>query len=123
MISTPYLLFLGDAPDQLAAKIAQGIKDWRPDNALGQFRLPGCGADLGITDLTLNEALNAGVKTLVIGVANRGGVISESWRKVLIEALEKGLGAVTYRGKMIDIPIVQKARRVIATDDAIRTSH
>jgi citrate lyase subunit beta/citryl-CoA lyase len=39
------------------------------------------------------------------------------------EALEKGLGAVTYRGKMIDIPIVQKARRVIATDDAIRTSH
>lgn len=91
MISTPYLLFLGDAPDQLAAKVAQGIKDWRPDNALGQFRLPGCGADLGITDLTLNEALNAGVKTLVIGVANRGGVISESWRKVLIEALEKGL--------------------------------
>ena len=26
MIETPYLLFLGDAPDQLAAKVAQGIK-------------------------------------------------------------------------------------------------
>ena len=35
------------------------------------------------------------------------------------DALKKGLGAVTYRGKMIDIPIVQKARRVIATADAI----
>ena len=25
MIETPYLLFLGDAPDRLAAKVAQGI--------------------------------------------------------------------------------------------------
>ncbi len=39
MIETPYLLFLGDAPDQLAAKVAQGIKDWRPEYALGQFRM------------------------------------------------------------------------------------
>jgi len=37
MIQTPYLLFLGDAPDQLAAKVAQGIKDWRPQNAVGQY--------------------------------------------------------------------------------------
>ena len=48
MIETPYLLFLGDAPDMLAAKVAIGIRDWRPDNAVGQFRLPGCGADLGL---------------------------------------------------------------------------
>ena len=37
MIQTPYLLFLGDAPDQLAAKVAQGIRDWRPENAVGQI--------------------------------------------------------------------------------------
>ena len=37
MIKTPYLLFLGDAPDQLAAKVAIGIKDWRPENAVAQF--------------------------------------------------------------------------------------
>ncbi len=91
MIKTPYLLFLGDAPDQLAAKVAQGIKDWRPDNSIGQLRLPSCGADLGLKDLSIDEALDAGVKTLVIGVANRGGVISEAWKKVLIEALSKGL--------------------------------
>lgn len=90
MIATPYLLFLGDAPDQLAAKVAQGIKDWRPENAVGQFRLPGCGADLGLKDLSLQEAFDAGAKTLVIGVANRGGVISAAWKKVLIEALELG---------------------------------
>lgn len=89
-IAAPYLLFLGDAPDGLAAKVAQGIKDWRPDLALGQFRMDGCKADLGIPDMSLQEAKEAGAKTLVIGVANRGGVISDGWKAVLKEALEAG---------------------------------
>jgi uncharacterized NAD-dependent epimerase/dehydratase family protein len=90
MIKTPYLLFLGDAPDQLAAKVAQGIKDWRPENAVGQFRLPTCGTTLGLEDMTLEQGLEAGAKTLVIGVANRGGVISAAWKEVLLEALAMG---------------------------------
>ncbi|MDD9719961.1 DUF1611 domain-containing protein [Sulfitobacter sp. PR48] len=90
MIETPYLLFLGDAPDQLAAKVAQGIKDWRPENAVGQFRMAGCKADVGLRDMTLAEAKEAGAKTLVIGVANRGGVISAAWKEVLVEALNMG---------------------------------
>jgi uncharacterized NAD-dependent epimerase/dehydratase family protein len=90
MIETPYLLFLGDAPDQLAAKVAQGIRDWRPDNALGQFRMEGCRADVRLPDMDLAAARAAGAKTLVIGVANRGGVISKEWKKVLVQALEEG---------------------------------
>ena len=90
MIQTPYLLFLGDAPDQLAVKVAQGIKDWRPENAVGQFRMEGCKADLGLQDMTLAHAKAAGAKTLVIGVANRGGVISPAWKEVLIQALGMG---------------------------------
>jgi uncharacterized NAD-dependent epimerase/dehydratase family protein len=70
--------------------VAQGIKDWRPDNAVGQFRMEGCKADMGLTDMTLVEARKAGAKTLVIGVANRGGVISQEWKKVLVMALEEG---------------------------------
>ncbi|WP_371061380.1 N-acetyltransferase DgcN [Rhodosalinus sp. 5P4] len=90
MIETPYLLFLGDAPDPLAAKVAQGIKDWRPENAVGQYRMEGCKADLGLEDMDLAAARAAGAKTLVIGVANRGGVISKAWKKVLVTALEEG---------------------------------
>lgn len=90
MIETPYLLFLGDAPDQLAAKVAQGIKDWRPENVVGQYRMEGCKADMGLPDMDLAEARAAGAKTLVIGVANRGGVISPAWKKVLVAALEEG---------------------------------
>lgn len=90
MIQTPYLLFLGDAPDMLAAKVAIGIRDWRPENAVGQLCLPGCGADLGLTEMTLEQAKTAGAKTLVIGVANRGGHISDAWKEVLVQALRSG---------------------------------
>ncbi|KUF10253.1 N-acetyltransferase DgcN [Pseudoponticoccus marisrubri] len=90
MIETPYLLFLGDAPDGLAAKVAQGIRDWRPENCVGQLRMEGCKADLKLEDMTLEQAKAAGAKTLVIGVANRGGKISQAWKKVLVAALEEG---------------------------------
>ena len=89
-IRSPYLLFLGDAPDMLAAKVAIGIRDWRPERAVGQMRLPGCGADLGLPEMSLEEARDAGAQTLVIGVANRGGVIAESWKAVAREALAMG---------------------------------
>ena len=83
MIETPYLLFLGDAPDALAAKVAQGIRDWRPEAAIGQFRMQGCRADMGLPDMSVAEAAAAGVRTLVVGVANRGGVIAPAWLGVL----------------------------------------
>ena len=90
MIQTPYLLFLGDAADPLAAKVAQGIRDWRPDYAVGQFRMAGCKADMKLPDMTLDQARAAGVKTVVVGVANRGGVISIAWIAVMDAALEAG---------------------------------
>ncbi|MEM0945221.1 MAG: N-acetyltransferase DgcN [Pseudomonadota bacterium] len=90
-LAQPYLLFLGDAPDALAAKVAQGIKDWRPGISVGQLRLPGCKADMGLTEMTVAEARAAGAETLVIGVANRGGTISDAWKAVLIEAMEAGM--------------------------------
>ncbi len=91
MIETPYLLFLGDAPDPLAAKVAQGVRDWRPALAIGQHRMEGCRADMGLPDLGLAEAVAAGARTLVVGVANRGGVISDAWIQVFEEALLVGL--------------------------------
>lgn len=91
MIEAPYLLFLGDAADPLAAKVAQGIRDWRPDAAIGQYRMQGCNADMGLRDMGIAEAAAAGARTLVVGVANRGGVISPAWISVLTEALAHGM--------------------------------
>lgn len=90
-IQQPYVLFLGDAPDPLAAKVAQGIKDWRPGLSIGQITLPGCKADMGLKNLSIKEAVSMRAKTLVIGVANRGGIISDKWKDVLKEAIISGL--------------------------------
>lgn len=104
-LKQPYLLFLGDAADQLAAKVAQGIKTWRPEFCVGQFRLEGCNADVGLDDLTIAQAAQAGAKTLVIGVANRGGIISQEWVAVLLEAIEAGMDiAAGLHNKLTDIP-------------------
>jgi uncharacterized NAD-dependent epimerase/dehydratase family protein len=104
-IEHPYLLFLGDATDQLAAKTAQGIAHWRPEWCLGQLRLPGCNADLGLADLSLEQAVEAGTRTLVIGVANRGGVISEAWVAVLEQALRLGMDlAAGLHNRLADVP-------------------
>lgn len=107
-IKRPYLLFLGDAPDELAAKVARGIVDWRPENAVGQFRMEGCNADMGISDMSLDQGVDAGAKTLVIGVANRGGIISDAWVEVLMEALDKGYDiAAGLHNKLNDIEVLK----------------
>lgn len=112
-LKQPYLLFLGDAADPLAAKVAQGITTWRPDSCLGQLRLPACNADVGLDDLTIEQAAQQGAKTLVIGVANRGGIISQDWISVLIDALEAGMDiAAGLHNRLNDIPqLVECAKR------------
>jgi uncharacterized NAD-dependent epimerase/dehydratase family protein len=111
-IPHPYLLFLGDAPDQLAAKTAQGIAQWRPDWCLGQLRLPGAKADLGLPELEVARAAAEGARTLIVGVANRGGVIDESWLPVLLEALDRGLDLASgLHRKLADVPALAERAR------------
>jgi uncharacterized NAD-dependent epimerase/dehydratase family protein len=90
-IKPPYLMFLGDVKDQLAAKTAHGIVDWRRDWCLGQMRLPGCGADLGIPEMEIAAARAAGARTMVVGVANAGGVLPAHWSGAIVAAIEAGM--------------------------------
>jgi len=109
-LRTPYLLFIGDAPDQLAAKTADGIAFWRPDISLGQFRLPGCKADLRLPDMTLEEAAAAGVKTVIVGTTNRGGVLGEGWEGLLVRAMELGMDLASgLHHRLADIPALRDA--------------
>jgi uncharacterized NAD-dependent epimerase/dehydratase family protein len=89
-IEAPYLMFLGDVPDQLAAKTALGIVDWRPEWCVGQISLPGCKANLGLSDMTIAQAKAAGVRTMVVGVANAGGVLPAHWIASIVEAIKAG---------------------------------
>lgn len=91
MILSPYLLFLADAPDLAWAKTAAGIWQWRRELCAGQLRLPGCGVDLGLPELTAPEAVKRGIRTMIIGVANDGGYISPVWVPSIVDALQAGL--------------------------------
>ncbi|MBM08276.1 MAG: EBNA-1 nuclear protein [Magnetovibrio sp.] len=105
----PYLMFLGDAADQLAAKTAAGVVHWRPELCVGQLRLRGCNADLGIPDMSIEEAVAKGVKTLIVGVANRGGVMSQTWIDVLVDALEHGLDIASgLHSRLIEVPMIEE---------------
>src|SRR5258708_29716128 len=107
-LRTPYLMFIGDAPDQLAAKTAAGVAFWRPEICLGQLRLPGCNADLKLPDMTIEGAANAGVKTVIVGTTNRGGVLGEGWEPLLVQALELGMDLASgLHHRLSDIPILR----------------
>ena len=109
-LKKPYLLFLGDAPDQLAAKTATGIADWRPEWCVGQFRLPGCKADVGLPDIDVDEAIRRGAKTLVIGVVNSGGFLPNTWTDAICDALAKGLDLASgLHGRLQDFPEIKAA--------------
>jgi uncharacterized NAD-dependent epimerase/dehydratase family protein len=60
--------------------------------------------------MTLEAAWQAGARTLVVGVANRGGVISEAWIGVLLQALEFGFDlAAGLHKKLADVPALSEA--------------
>lgn len=109
-VAHPYLLFLGDVPDQLAAKTAMGIVDWRRDWCLGQNRLTGCKAETGLPDLSLQEAREKGAKTLVVGAVNSGGVLPEHWVETIVAALNLGMDVASgLHSRLCDIPAIRQA--------------
>ncbi len=109
-IRQPYLLFLGDVPDALAAKTGLGIVDWRRDWCLGQHRLPGCAADAGLPEMTPTEAASAGVKTMVVGAVNAGGVLPEHWVASIVAALDAGLDVASgLHMRLAEVPEIREA--------------
>ena len=106
----PYLVFLGDARDALAAKAGRGIVSWRREWCLGEMRLDGCRASLGLPHMTPDEAVAAGAETMVIGVANAGGFIPETWIEPIVEALAAGLDVASgMHARLADIAAVRDA--------------
>jgi uncharacterized NAD-dependent epimerase/dehydratase family protein len=94
-LKKPYLVFLGDVGSSAVVKTGQGLVDWCPSDVLGQLRLPGCEMDLGIPDLSIQDAVSGGARSLVIGIAPDGGRIQDGWVETLAEAARSGLDIVS----------------------------
>ena len=111
-IRLPYLLFLGDAWDDLSAKTAIGVFQWRPEACVGQLRLPACVPSVDLPEVSIAEAWERGARTLLLGVVNRGGVFSKEWIDVMVEALETGMDIASgLHARLEDIPAVEEAAR------------
>lgn len=105
----PYALFLGDA-DPLSAKTATGIAYWRRERCVAQVVLPGCSVDLKLPTLSPAAAAAAGARLMIVGVADFGGKISNSWIPTLLEALHAGLDVASgLHQRLADIPALEQA--------------
>lgn len=108
-IPRPYLIFLGDVPDALAAKTGLGVVDWRRDWCVGQWRLPGCKADARLPEMAAAEAAANGAKTMVVGAVNAGGVLPEHWVDSILAALDAGLNVATgLHSRLSDVPAIRE---------------
>jgi uncharacterized NAD-dependent epimerase/dehydratase family protein len=100
-LPAPYLLFLGDVTEPGFAKTAFGLRDWARELCVGEFAMPSGKVSAGLPRLAPREAAARGARSLVIGVANTGGVLKPEWLPSLIEALEAGLDVVSgMHGKL-----------------------
>lgn len=111
-ILAPYLLFLGEADHITYAKTGVGVQYWCPEKCLGQIALEDCQVDLGLPVLTLEKAAELGVKTLMIGVANKGGYIDKKWISTIISALKLGMDVASgLHEKLQSIPEIVEAAK------------
>lgn len=107
-----FLLFLGDVNDRLDAKTACGLLDWAPDRCIGQWRLPSCTVDLGLTEMDFGQARAAGARTLVIGVAPFGGGFAAEWIPPIVSALQAGLNVASgLHVRLESVPAIAVAAR------------
>jgi uncharacterized NAD-dependent epimerase/dehydratase family protein len=109
MLPAPYLLYLGEVKDQVQIKTSRGVAVWRAELCVGQYRLPGGGLDLGLPDMTFEQAKSAGARTLILGVANAGGVLGQKIIADAVAALNAGLNvAAGLHDKLQDIDLIRE---------------
>jgi uncharacterized NAD-dependent epimerase/dehydratase family protein len=101
----PFLLFLGDVYDALAAKLATGLLYWRREDCIGQIKMPDCRVLIDLPDIDLAKAIELGVKTFVVGVTNSGGILNPSWHPYILSAIKQGLDIASgTHDRLSDIP-------------------
>ncbi len=109
-MNPPFVLFLGDVHDTLAAKSATGLLFWRREDCIGQVRMPDCQVPIDLPNVSLDEAVRLGAKTFVIGVTNSGGILNPSWHPYILSAIKHGLDIASgTHDRLSDVPEIVTA--------------
>ena len=91
MITGPFLLYLGHSADPLAIKTSRGVAMFRGEDCVGEFRHDDCPLTLGLKRMGMEEAVAAGARTLILGIAGAGGKLGADLVADTATALEAGL--------------------------------
>lgn len=112
-LEAPYLVFFGDVGQHMNAKTGLGIAHWAADRCAGQMSFPGFPVESGQPNLSVAEAIDAGVKTVVIGVAPTGGKLKDCWLPPLIELARAGIDiAAGLHSRLSAVPELVEAARI-----------
>ncbi len=104
-IKKPFLLLIGDMTNPRNAKTAFGLRDWARADCIGQLSFAEGAVNLGLLQMTMEQAASAGAKTVVIGIAPQGGVLPLHWIPALQTALRAGLDIASgLHSRLKDIP-------------------
>jgi uncharacterized NAD-dependent epimerase/dehydratase family protein len=95
MIPAPYLLYLGHSTDPLAIKTSRGVAMFRGEDCVGEFRHDDCPLTLNLPRLGMEEAVAAGARTLVLGIAGAGGKLGADLVDDAAAALDAGLNVAS----------------------------
>jgi len=105
MIPAPFLLYLGSSTDFAGIKTSRGLATFRPRDCVGEFRHDDCTLTLGLPRMTIAEAAAAGARTLVLGIANQGGVMDAVLIEDAAAALQAGMNvAAGLHQRLRDVP-------------------
>ncbi|MEP9400230.1 N-acetyltransferase DgcN [Sphingomonas sp. VNH70] len=91
MIPSPFLLYLGHCNDRIGIKTSRGLAVFRPEACVGEFAHDDCVLTLGLERLTMAEGAARGARTLVLGIANAGGVLEEALVEDALAAIACGM--------------------------------
>lgn len=94
-LAKPYLLYVGNAKNYSDAKTASAIFTWSKDDAKGYYALDNAKVKFDLPIITPENAVDTGIKSLVIGFANSGGYLIEEDKKVIVRALKNGLNIIS----------------------------
>src|SRR3546814_12493848 len=93
MIASPYLLYLGHVNDEVGIKTSRGLAVFRPEDCVGEFRHDDRELSLGLPRMGFVEAVVAGARTLVLGLANAGGMMGADLVRHDLPAIAAGAHA------------------------------
>ncbi|MBS0613437.1 MAG: DUF1611 domain-containing protein [Proteobacteria bacterium] len=125
VLRKPYLLYVGDAALKTDCKTAFGLRDWCPQQVIGEWSRPNAPVTLGLTRLSPEQAAARGAGSLIVGVAPIGGRLPDHWLPDLEAALEAGLDVVSgLHSRLTSFPrlVSQAERRGVKLHD-VRSSY